>query len=103
MKLRIDDEGRLRVPAELLERWGIAGARSLEASVEKGRLVLRPLPPDGDPFAESAKGPDAEGFEKALRRDAEDKARAADAFDRLLREKQDVDPEKEREERDRWR
>ena len=103
MKLRIDDEGRMKLPGELLERWGIVGARSVEASVQKGRLVLEPLPPDGDPFAEAAKGPDEAGFEKALRRDAEEKARAAEAFEKLLREKKDVDIEKEREERDRWR
>ena len=103
MKLRIDEEGRLRLPADLLARWGVSGARDLEASVEKGRLVLRPLLPDGDPFVEGAKGPDDQGFEKALQRDAEEKARAAEAFERLMREKKDVDLDKEREERDRWR
>ena len=103
MKLRIDDEGRLRVPADLLERWGVTGARDLEASVEKGRLVLKPMLPEGDPFEAGAKGPDEQGFEKALRRDAEEKARAAEAFERLMKEKKDVDLEKEREERDRWR
>ena len=55
MKLRIDDEGRMKLPGELLERWGIVGARSVEASVQKGRLVLEPLPPDGDPFAEATR------------------------------------------------
>jgi hypothetical protein len=103
MRLRIGTDGTLRIPGELLERWGVPGGRGVEASVEKGRLVLRPLPPEGDPFAEGLKGPDAEGFEKALRRDAEEKARAKEEFDRLLREKHDLDPEKEREERDRWR
>jgi hypothetical protein len=71
--------------------------------VEKGRLVLKALPMDGDPFAEGLKGPDAEGFEKALRKDAEEKGRAKEEFERLLREKKDIDLEKEREERDRWR
>jgi bifunctional DNA-binding transcriptional regulator/antitoxin component of YhaV-PrlF toxin-antitoxin module len=103
MKLRIEKDGTLRIPGELLERWGVSGGRGVEASVEKGRLVLKPLAVEGDPFAEGLKGPDAEGFEKALRKDAEEKARAKEEFDRLLREKQDVDVEKEREERDRWR
>ena len=102
MKLRIDGDGTVRLPAELLERWGVSAGRGVEASVEKGRLVLRPLPPDGDPFAEAMKGPDEQGFEKALRRDAEEKARAKEEFERLLREKRDIDPGKEREERDRW-
>jgi hypothetical protein len=103
MKIRIEGDGTLRLPAELLERWGVSAGRGVEASVEKGRLVLRPLLPDGDPFAEGAKGPDAEGFEKALRRDAEEKARAQSEFERLLREKREIDLDREREERDRWR
>jgi bifunctional DNA-binding transcriptional regulator/antitoxin component of YhaV-PrlF toxin-antitoxin module len=103
MKLSIDGDGSVRLPAELLERWGVSAGRKVEASVRKGRLVLEPLPIEGDPFAEGLKAPDAEGFEKALLRDAEEKARAREAFDRALREKQDIDVEKEREERDRWR
>jgi len=103
MRLRIEKDGTLRLPEELLARWGVSAGRGVEASVEKGRLVLKPLAVEGDPFAEGLKGPDAEGFEKALRKDAEEKARAKEEFDRLLREKKDVDVEKEREERDRWR
>ena len=102
MKLPIEDDGSVRLPAELLERWGVSTGRRVEASVEKGKLVLRPLAIEGDPFADGARGPDAQGFEKALRQDAEDKARARDAFDRAMKEKQDIDMEKEREERERW-
>ena len=103
MKLRIGADGDLRLPAELLERWGVSPGREVEASVERGRLVLRPGALSGDPFAEAAKGPDEKGFEKALRRDAEEKERAKEEFDRLLREKGEVDVDREREERDRWR
>ncbi len=102
MKLAIDEDGSVKLPAALLERWGVSAGRHVEASVDKGRLVLRPLAIEGDPFAAGVKGPDAEGFEKALRQDAEDKARARDAFDRAMKEKHEIDVEKEREERDRW-
>ena len=102
MKLAIDEDGSLQLPAALLERWGVSAGRHVEATVEKGRLVLKPLAIEGDPFAAGARGPDAEGFEKALRQDAEDKARARDAFDRAMKEKHDFDMEKEREERERW-
>ena len=103
MKLRIGADGDLRLPAELLERWGVSPGREVEASVERGRLVLRPGALSGDPFSEAANCPDEKGFEKALRRDAEDKERAKEEFDRLLREKGEVDVDREREERDRWR
>jgi bifunctional DNA-binding transcriptional regulator/antitoxin component of YhaV-PrlF toxin-antitoxin module len=103
MKLVIDADGRVRLPEELLERWGISPGRRVEARVEKGNLVLKPLAIEGDPFAAAAKGPADNALEEAMQRDAEEKARARDAFDKLLREKQDVDVEKEREERDRWR
>jgi bifunctional DNA-binding transcriptional regulator/antitoxin component of YhaV-PrlF toxin-antitoxin module len=103
MKLAIGEDGSVRIPADLLERWGVSPGRKVEATVEKGRLVLKPLAIEGDPFAEGVKGPDAEGFEKALRRDAEEKARAREDFDRLLGEKHDIDMDEEREERDRWR
>ena len=102
MKLSIEADGSVRLPAELLERWGVSTGRRLEASVEKGRLVLKPLAIEGDPFAGGVKGPDAQGFEKALKQDAEDKARARDAFDRAMKEKQDIDMDKEREEQERW-
>ena len=103
MKLAIEADGSVRLPPEILERWGVSPGRKVEAAVEKGRLVLRPLAIEGDPFAEGVKAPDAEGFEKALRKDAEEKARAREAFDRLLQEKHDIDLDREREERDRWR
>jgi bifunctional DNA-binding transcriptional regulator/antitoxin component of YhaV-PrlF toxin-antitoxin module len=103
MRLAIEADGSVRLPAELLERWGVSPGRRLEASVDKGRLLLRPLAIEGDPFEGGVKGPDAQGFEKALRQDAEDRDRAREAFDRALRETKDVDVEKEREERDRWR
>ena len=103
MKISIDADGRVRIPEELLDEWGVSPGRSLEARVEKGRLVLRPLGIEGDPFAEAPAKPDEAAFEKALRKDAEEKARAREAFEKGLRETKDVDVEKEREERDRWR
>ena len=103
MRLSIDEDGSVRLPDALLERWGVSRGRRVEARVEKGRLVLDPQPIEGDPFAEGLRGPDEKGFEKALQKDAEEKARARDAFDRALGEKHDIDIEKEREERDRWR
>ena len=102
MRLSIDADGSLRLPAALLERWGVSAGRKLEGRVERGRLVLEPLALEGDPFADGPKAPDAEGFEKALRRDAEEKDRAREAFDEALREKPAIDMEKEREERRRW-
>ena len=102
MKLAIEGDGSIRLPEELLERWGVSPGRKVEARVEKGRLVLQPLAIEGDPFAAAARGPDANAFEDALRRDAEEKARALEAFDRGLREKKDFDLDKEREERERW-
>jgi bifunctional DNA-binding transcriptional regulator/antitoxin component of YhaV-PrlF toxin-antitoxin module len=102
MKLPIEADGSVRLPAALLERWGISAGRTVEASVEKGRLVLRPLGVEGDPFAAGIRPPDPEGFEKVLRRDAEHRAKARDAFDRAMKEKHDIDMEKEREERERW-
>jgi antitoxin component of MazEF toxin-antitoxin module len=102
MRLAIEEDGTVRLPEALLDEWGVSRGRKVEASVDRGRLVLRPLAIEGDPFAEGAKAPDAEGFEKAMRKDAEEKARAREAFEKLLKEKQDVDVEKEREERERW-
>ena len=102
MKISIDADGRLRIPGELLEEWGVGPGREVEARVEKGRLVLKPLVPGGDPFADGPARPDEQGFEKAMRKDAEEKAKAREAFERALREKHDIDVEKEREERDRW-
>jgi bifunctional DNA-binding transcriptional regulator/antitoxin component of YhaV-PrlF toxin-antitoxin module len=102
MKITLDEDGRVRIPAELLEEWGVSPGRSLEARVDRGRLVLQPLAPEGDPFADGPPKPDEKGFEKAMRKDAEEKERAREAFERALREKHDIDLDKEREERDRW-
>jgi antitoxin component of MazEF toxin-antitoxin module len=102
-RIRIDDDGAVRLPDSVLGALGVSPGRVFEAKVEKGRLVLTPLPREDDPFAAPVAKPDESAFEKALRKDLEDKARAADAFERGLREKADIDVEKEREERDRWR
>ena len=103
MRLRIDENGNLRLPDALLDRWGISPGRRVEARVEKDRLVLEPLPVEEDPFEAGVKGPDAAAFEKAMQKDAEDKEEARRAFDRLLGENKDLDLDREREERDRWR
>jgi antitoxin component of MazEF toxin-antitoxin module len=102
MRLSIETDGTVRLPEALLTRWGVSAGRKVEARVDRGRLVLEPLPIEGDPFAEGLRRPDESAFEKALRKDAEDKAAARDAFDQALREKHDLDLEKEREERGRW-
>ena len=52
---------RLRSGGARSTRRRPAGAgicRGVEAQVEQGRLVLRPLGIEGDPFAEAAKGPE---------------------------------------------
>jgi antitoxin component of MazEF toxin-antitoxin module len=102
MKLSIEADGSVRLPEALLGQWGVSPGRKVEARVEKGRLVLVPLAFEGDPFAAAMKQPDAEGFEKALQKDAEEKARAREAFEKALQEKHDIDVAKEREERERW-
>ncbi len=102
MRLSIEEPGVIRLPESLLRHWGVSPGRKVEARVEKGRLVLDPLPIEGDPFADGAKKPDEQGFEKAMRKEAEEKAKARDAFEQALREKHDIDMEKEREERERW-
>jgi hypothetical protein len=106
-RIRIEEDGSVRLTDEILGRLGVSPGRVFEAKVEfkgdKPRLVLAPLPREDDPFAAPLAKPDESAFEKALRRDADEKARAEDAFQRGLREKADLDFEKEREERDRWR
>jgi bifunctional DNA-binding transcriptional regulator/antitoxin component of YhaV-PrlF toxin-antitoxin module len=102
MRLQIEADGTVRLPEALLERWGISPGRRLEARVERGKLVLTALAIEGDPFAEGLKRPDEKGFEKAMRKEAEEKAAARDAFERLLEEKHDIDMDAEREERERW-
>ncbi|MCK6479740.1 MAG: AbrB/MazE/SpoVT family DNA-binding domain-containing protein [Planctomycetaceae bacterium] len=102
MRLSIEEDGSVRLPDELLARWGVSPGRKVEARVEKGRLVLLPLAIEGDPFEEGIRKPDDQGFEKAMRKEAEEKAAAREAFERALGEKHDIDMEKEREERERW-
>ena len=57
MKLAIDEDGSVKLPEVLLECWGVSAGRHVEVSVEKGRLVLKFLVIEGDPFVAGARGP----------------------------------------------
>ncbi|MHC4820129.1 MAG: AbrB/MazE/SpoVT family DNA-binding domain-containing protein [Planctomycetota bacterium] len=104
MKLTIEDDGTLRLPEELLARWRVDPGTEVEARLERGKLVLRPGAASGkDLFDMLPEKVDESGFEKALEAGKAAKDRARDAFDKALEETHDIDIEKEREERDKWR
>lgn len=71
--VRIGNSRGLRIPKTLLEECGIRDA--VEISVEKGRLVVQPLPRTREGWAEAALAMAAEGEDKLL--DSE----TANAFD----------------------
>lgn len=83
-RIRVSPQGDLHLPEELRERLGWKTGSYLECRVEGSRLVLEIV--DIDIFAEAAKKPDEDSFEKALRKQAEKKDRAFDVFEKKIQE-----------------
>jgi AbrB family looped-hinge helix DNA binding protein len=78
-RTRIDQDGTLRLPAEVSERLGWKPGTYLEVTLDGDAARLRRI--EVDPFEEALRKPDADAFEKLLEKQKKSREDAIRSFD----------------------
>jgi hypothetical protein len=90
-RIRISPEGSIKLPKETLETLGWDTASYLEFELKGDRLELWRV--EVDLFAEAMKKPDADGFEKVMKKQKESQSKAFEEFEKKIKDPPEVRPE----------
>ncbi len=91
-RLRVSPEGHLKIPDKMREKLGWKTGAYLECVIQDGVLTLSEV--DVDLFEEALKKPDEGSFDEIMKRQAEEKEKAFDLFDKKIQEPpEEVRPE----------
>ena len=82
-RIKISEDGSLRLPRDLLAKLGWKPGTFVEASDSGGAVRLDRV--EVDPFAEAMKPPDPDALEKALEAEKAKRAAALESFEEKLR------------------
>ena len=78
-RIRIAADGSLKLPKEVTERLGWHTGSYLEVAVKGEKIELTRI--EVDLFAEAAKKPDVDAFDRILSKQKETRAKAAEEFE----------------------
>ena len=84
LRIRIAEDGSLRLPEEISERLGWLTGSYLAVTVEGSAVRLERV--EVDPFAEALRKPDADAFDKILAQQRQSEEDALRSFDDRIRE-----------------
>jgi antitoxin component of MazEF toxin-antitoxin module len=90
---RVRRDGAIRVPDKLMEEVGLYPESRITIRIVDGRIVIAKAAMADDPFAAAAKGPDTSKIEKIQEKWREDKEKAKDQFEELLKNPPEIKPE----------
>ena len=90
-RIRIAADGSIRLPEKLREQLGWTSASYLEFETADDRVTFWKV--EVDLFAEAMKKPDADGFEKALKRQKTSREDAFKEFEERMKDPPEVRPE----------
>ncbi len=90
-RIRILPDGSVRVPRELTDKLGWGSGSYLEVSVKGDTVSLRRV--DVDIFAEAARAPDKDAFEKIMKKQQESREKAAKDFEVKIKDPPKLRPE----------
>ena len=90
-RIRIAPDGSLKLPREVTEKLSWTTGSYLEVTVRGDSVELRRV--EVDHFAEAVKKPDADAFEKILRKQKADKEKAAQDFEVKIKDPPKLRPE----------
>jgi bifunctional DNA-binding transcriptional regulator/antitoxin component of YhaV-PrlF toxin-antitoxin module len=90
-RIRIAPDGTIRLPREITDKLGWATGSYLEVAVKGGAVELNRV--DVDLFAEAAKKPDADAFDKIMKKQKENSEKAFQDFEVKIKDPPKVRPE----------
>ena|ERR1041384_4370123 len=90
-RIRIAPDGSLKLPRDVVDKLKWTTGSYLEVSVKGETVELRRV--DVDLFEEAAKKPDADAFEKILKKQKESTARAFQDFEVKIKDPPKLRPE----------
>jgi antitoxin component of MazEF toxin-antitoxin module len=90
-RLRIGAGGSLKLPRELLERLNWGSGSYINVAIEGDCLKLRRV--EVDPFAEAARPPDPDAFDRLLKQQRDSQSKAFKTFDEKMKKPPEVRPE----------
>ena len=90
-RIRIAPDGTIKLPRDVSDKLGFLTGSYLEVTVKDGAVVLRKV--DVDLFAEAVKKPDADAFEKIMRRQKESTEKAFQDFEVKIKDPPPLRPE----------
>ena len=90
-RIRIAPDGSLKLPREVTEKLGWTTGSYLEVSVKGDQVELKRV--EVDLFAEAVKKPDADTFEKILKKQKESTEKAFQDFEVKIKDPPKLRPE----------
>jgi len=90
-RIRIGPDGSVKVPRELTDKLGWGSGSYLEVSVKGDVVSLRRV--EVDVFLEASKAPEADAFEKIMKKQKESAQKASKDFDRKIKDPPVIRPE----------
>ncbi len=90
-RIRIAPDGSLKLPRDVTEKLGWVTGSYLEVSVKGEAVVLKRV--EVDLFAEATKKPDADAFEKIMRKQKESSEKAFQDFEVKIKDPPKLRPE----------
>ena len=91
VRVQIKKDGSVPLPKIVREALDVGPGSYVEIAVEKEQLVLKKI--QFDPFAQAAKKPDPDAFEKIMQRQKEGLVEAEKEFMDRLKEPPEIKPE----------
>ncbi len=91
IRIRISPDGSIKLPREITEKLGWTTGSYLEVSVKGSDVELKRV--EVDLFAEAVKKPDADAFEKIMKKQKESSAKAFQDFEVKIKDPPKLRPE----------
>ena len=90
-RVRISADGSLKLPREVLDALGWSASGFVQASVKRDQVVLQRI--EVDLFAEAVKKPDVDAFDRILKKQEENAAKAVEDFEKKIKDPPKLRPE----------
>ena len=90
---RIRNNSTVRIPDDILEALNLHPGSKVRLTLDGSRLVIEKVALADDPFAAAALGPDTAALDRIREQQREQKEKAKDRFEELLKNPPEVKPE----------
>lgn len=86
-------DGSIRLPDKIMDAAALYPGSKFTVRLEEGRLVIEKVASADDPFAKAARGPDLTAMDRIRKEQKEQKQKARQRFDELIKKPPEIRPE----------